>query len=302
MRSSILSTEPLPNLNRAYAMVIQQERLIGYPEWWGNRPRTSVTGRGGGRKRGSGSSHNKPGIPQANATQASGVEGGRGAGSDSDRKELLSWIIDSGVSHHMIGTFSCLSEVRDIVPCSVGLPNGEETMALKEGTVFLREALILRHVLFVPNLKCNLISVSKLLDDSDLVMQITNKICAIQDRTSRKADWKFPYASKHISYNDVAKTVEENWNQEVDANEQHVQDAKENGEVNHDEEEAPIAEMSAVEGNIVEENENVEEPLGRGQRVKQPSVRLRDYVTNTIKVNPSACSSLQSNSSGTPYP
>ncbi|KAJ0105972.1 hypothetical protein Patl1_17577 [Pistacia atlantica] len=86
----------------------------------------------------------------------------------------------------MTGTYSCLSEVRDIVPCSVGLPNGDETMALKEGTVFLGEALILRHVLFVPNLKCNLISVSQLLDDSDLVMQITNKICAIQDRTSRK--------------------------------------------------------------------------------------------------------------------
>ncbi|KAJ0008070.1 hypothetical protein Pint_30233 [Pistacia integerrima] len=86
----------------------------------------------------------------------------------------------------MTGTYSCLSEVRDIVPCSVELPNGEETMALKEGTVFLGEALILRHVLFVPNLKCNLILMPQLLDDSDLVMQITNKICAIQDRTSRK--------------------------------------------------------------------------------------------------------------------
>ncbi|KAA8515038.1 hypothetical protein F0562_018176 [Nyssa sinensis] len=59
-------------------------------------------------------------------------------------------------------------------------------MALKEGTVFLGGVLILRHVLFVPNLKCNLISVSQLLDDSDLVIQITNKICAIQDRNSRK--------------------------------------------------------------------------------------------------------------------
>ena len=100
VRSNILSTEPLPNLNRAYAMVVQQERmrtvtrtkeergnpmgfamktggqnsrgeakdrnvvctnckreghdantcfqLIGYPEWWGNRPRTNVSGRGGG--------------------------------------------------------------------------------------------------------------------------------------------------------------------------------------------------------------------------------------------------------------
>ena len=48
----------------------------------------------------------------------------------------------------------------------------------------LEEKLKLRHVLFVPKLKCNFISVSQLLDDSNLV-QFTNKICAIQDRNSR---------------------------------------------------------------------------------------------------------------------
>ena len=37
----------------------------------------------------------------------------------------------------------------------------------------------------MPKLKCNLISVSQLLDDSNLVVQFTNKICAIQDRNSR---------------------------------------------------------------------------------------------------------------------
>ena len=37
----------------------------------------------------------------------------------------------------------------------------------------------------MPKLKCNLISVSQLLDDSNLVVQLTNKICVIQDRNSR---------------------------------------------------------------------------------------------------------------------
>ena len=49
----------------------------------------------------------------------------------------------------------------------------------------LGEKLKLRHVLFVPKLKCNLIFVSQLLDDSNLVVQFTNKICAIQECNSR---------------------------------------------------------------------------------------------------------------------
>ncbi|KAL6343177.1 hypothetical protein AAG906_020975 [Vitis piasezkii] len=89
---------------------------IGYPKWWGDRPRTTT-----------------------------------------------------GASHHMTGTYECLNDLRDIMSCPVGLPNGVETKALKKGTVTLGEKLKLRH----------------LLDDSDLVVQFTNKICAIQDRNSR---------------------------------------------------------------------------------------------------------------------
>ena len=95
------------------------------------------------------------------------------------KQNILPSIIDTRASHHMIGTYECLNDLRDIMPCPVGLPNGAETKALKEGTVTLGEKLKLRHVLFVPKLKCNLISVSQLLDDSNLVVQFTNKICAI---------------------------------------------------------------------------------------------------------------------------
>ncbi|RVW93947.1 hypothetical protein CK203_034086 [Vitis vinifera] len=40
-----------------------------------------------------------------------------------------------------------------------------------------------------------------------------------------------------------------------------------------------------------------EEQFGKGKRVKQPFVRLKDYVTHTIRVSPSASSSFQSKSS-----
>ncbi|KAA8515037.1 hypothetical protein F0562_018177 [Nyssa sinensis] len=107
VRSNILSIEPLPNLNRVYVMVVQQERVrtmtrtreergnpmsfavqAGYPEWWGNRSRATTTGRGSGQKRGIGGGCNKVGIARANATQASGTDGGRSVVTDSDRKGL----------------------------------------------------------------------------------------------------------------------------------------------------------------------------------------------------------------------
>ena len=95
------------------------------------------------------------------------------------KQNILPWIIDTRALHHMTGIYECLNDLRDIMPYPIGLPNGAETKALKEGTVTLREKLKLRHVLFVPKLKFNLISVSQLLDDSNFVVQFTNKICAI---------------------------------------------------------------------------------------------------------------------------
>ena len=86
----------------------------------------------------------------------------------------------------MTGNLSCLTEWCDIVSCSVGLPNGEEVMGLKEGIVNFGGELNLKHVLFMPNLKCNLIYVSQLLNGSNLVVQVTNKIYVIQKQSSRK--------------------------------------------------------------------------------------------------------------------
>ncbi|KAH9647981.1 retrovirus-related pol polyprotein from transposon RE2 [Citrus sinensis] len=77
VRSHILSTEPLPKLNRAYAIVIQEEQLIGYPEWWGERPkamRNVSRGRGNSRQN---SGNN--GCGRGNSRQ-NGGNNGRGHG------------------------------------------------------------------------------------------------------------------------------------------------------------------------------------------------------------------------------
>ncbi|XP_057984651.1 uncharacterized protein LOC131169439 [Hevea brasiliensis] len=541
VRSNILSTEPLPNLNHAYAMVVQQERmrtmtrtkeergnpmsfairagsrnsggggkdkssiysncnreghdaescfqLIGYPEWWGNRPRRTSVGRGGGQKRGNRVGRSKGEVARANATQAIGVDGGRGIVTDSDRKGLsrlnkeqwaallgmlnscqnggnetltgtqriFPWIIDTGASHHMTGTLAFLSELRDIVPCSIGLPNGEKTLAVKEGTVLLGGDLKLQQVLYMPNLNCNLIFVSQLLNDSNLVIQLTNKICAIQDLNSRnligageqlvglyflkgftsvhacktscvgilqqndrverkhrhilyvaralrfqvnlpiefwgecvlvagylinrtpsillngkipyemffgkvpsykhvrvfgclcyahnlnrdkdkfssrsrrcvfvgysfeKKGWRlydletkeyfvsrdvvfaeteFPYANEKTMGDELIKNGVEELGDEVDGLENNL--GKE-----HDESVGRESEVNPKTEELIHENsegvdrgEVIEEQLGRRQRAKQPSVRLKDYVTNAIKISPSVCSPSQSDSLSTPY-
>lgn len=128
VRSNILSMETLPNINRAYSMIIQEERhqnmaktheekgdvvgfsvqsssparaafargkekqgtcthsgrpghevkscyqIIGYPEWWGDRPRGNDKGIGRGKVSGRGRGNGA----RANVTRATN-EGGAGA-------------------------------------------------------------------------------------------------------------------------------------------------------------------------------------------------------------------------------
>ena len=57
------------------------------------------------------------------------------------KQNIFPSIIDTGASHHMTDTYECLNDLCDIMPCSVRLPNGTETKALKEGTVTLGEKL-----------------------------------------------------------------------------------------------------------------------------------------------------------------
>ena len=84
----------------------------------------------------------------------------------------------------MTGKLDCLSNVQDIVECPVGLPNGVQTAATKEGNE-LNDELKLANVLYVPSLQCNLVSISQLIDEIDCIVYFTKKFCAIQDRSTR---------------------------------------------------------------------------------------------------------------------
>ena len=74
-------------------------------------------------------------------------------------------IIDSGASHHMTGVLHTLMDIHPISLCMVGLPNGKTVLANKEGSLVLTEILTLKRVFLVEELKCNLISVSQMINE-----------------------------------------------------------------------------------------------------------------------------------------
>ncbi|KAK2999074.1 hypothetical protein RJ639_024033 [Escallonia herrerae] len=85
----------------------------------------------------------------------------------------------------MTGNLNFFSSIWDIPPSPVGLPDGLQTNAIKAGSVSLTDGITLRHVLYVPNLAVNLISVSCLATDANCFVAFSNDICVLQDRTSK---------------------------------------------------------------------------------------------------------------------
>ena len=100
----------------------------------------------------------------------------------------------------------------------MGLPNGKSFIAIKEGSICLSENLILKRVLFVPELCCNLISASQILDDLKCTVQFTPTTCVIQDQlrgpigTSIRRDGLFYFEgvnyAQQISVNAVSSTLD----------------------------------------------------------------------------------------------
>ena len=92
------------------------------------------------------------------------------------------WIVDSGVSDHMTGNASFL---HDVTPCyedfMVRIADGSLPKVVGIGSVMISQKLILKSMLLVPTLTCNLISVSKLTRDFKCVANFSHTCCSFQD-------------------------------------------------------------------------------------------------------------------------
>ena len=184
--------------------------IHGYPAWWEDRKAGAAASRGSSRP--SAPLPARPREPvRANATavaaaSGSGVVLGAAAPPSSlftaDQWQALAgllgnnkisddrlngmfpstdWIVDTGASNHVTGNASLLFDLMCIPGCPVGLPNGAIVMAKQEGSVRLSDAITLTHVLYVPHLQCNLLSVSQLTATMNCIVQFNNNVCVIQD-------------------------------------------------------------------------------------------------------------------------
>ncbi|XP_021775484.1 uncharacterized protein LOC110739325 [Chenopodium quinoa] len=103
-----------------------------------------------------------PMISDAQWMEIMAVVKGSKSGSSSDGNKLgtynsIEWLIDTGASNHMSCNIDLFTDLHDI-SSPVGYPNGKSTTTTKEGKVILSDGLTLYNVLYVPALKCNLLS------------------------------------------------------------------------------------------------------------------------------------------------
>ena len=178
--------------------------VIGYPEWWGDRPKgRTLQGRGRGGGSSLGGKGKGPAPVLANRVYVPNVEnvGSEQANhvlTDEDRsgahglndqqwrmiKSILNankessaekqtgmssfspWIMDTGASHHLTGRFDALSNVRDMPPVLIIMADGREQVAFKEGSISLGSHLVMKSVYYVEELKSDLLSLGQLMDEN----------------------------------------------------------------------------------------------------------------------------------------
>ena len=191
-------------------------RVVGYPEWWEDHGRGKPNAHNtaptqSGRGRGQPMRANSSQIVAANSASTSsnqpltdadrqGVSGltdeqwktiqrmfSAPASTDrlSGKTSNVSWIIDTGATHHMTGHADLLHDVHTVAPVSVQLPAGKNVLSSQRGTIYLAPNLCLKNVYLVPGFHMNLLSCGQLLTDNHLVGQMTDRLLIFQDRTSR---------------------------------------------------------------------------------------------------------------------
>lgn len=173
--------------------------LHGYPEGWGRGRGNNNSNRGRGR--GTSAPPRANNVVAANDVESSGIPGvsketlaaivnllkpsTSSSETLSGKNTSVDFLIDSGASHHMTGDEDLLTDVYDIPSSIVVLPNGKHSYATKEGSLHLSSDRILTHVLYIPDLSCTLISLARLLREHSCFAIFTDKLCVIQDRSSK---------------------------------------------------------------------------------------------------------------------
>ena len=95
--------------------------------------------------------------------------------------ECTPWIIDSGATDHMVCSPSYFTYSTPVKNQTVKLPNGSLVPVTHIGSINFSSQFTLTNVMCVPTFHFNLISVSKLSQNSQYSFIFSSQSCVIQD-------------------------------------------------------------------------------------------------------------------------
>ncbi|RVW71473.1 Retrovirus-related Pol polyprotein from transposon TNT 1-94 [Vitis vinifera] len=200
IRGRIMGVKPLPSLREAFSEVRHEERgrpwcdhckkprhsretcwkIHGKPVDWKPRQPLEKEGRGNHSQTGSSS----------NQVIGSGTLAHKGnflSAFIAGKKCKKPWIVDSGASDHMTGA-ATIFDTYSSCPnnLTVRIADGSLSKVAGTGSVVLSRDLTLNSVLLVPNLDCNLLSISKLTKEKRCITNFSSTHCEFQDLDSGK--------------------------------------------------------------------------------------------------------------------
>ncbi|GJV13453.1 cysteine-rich receptor-like protein kinase 8 [Tanacetum coccineum] len=92
------------------------------------------------------------------------------------------WIIDSGATDHICISISLMHNIITCInPIIINLPNGQTITCTTIGSVTLQSNITLHNVLYIPTFTYNLISISKILQNTLKTITFTHNSCIFQD-------------------------------------------------------------------------------------------------------------------------
>ncbi|CAA7030339.1 unnamed protein product [Microthlaspi erraticum] len=102
---------------------------------------------------------------------------------NSNLPAINAWVIDTGATNHICHDRNAFSTFKPLPDTTVSLPNGILVSIVGLGTIPLGSNLVLTDVLYIPQFKFNLLSVSSLTKSLGCKIWFDESSCVIQERT-----------------------------------------------------------------------------------------------------------------------
>ncbi|XP_019167310.1 PREDICTED: uncharacterized protein LOC109163044 [Ipomoea nil] len=174
LKSSVLELDPLPDMHKIFVMAEKFEKQLNIANM------------------------NLTGIELSHATAAvTLIPKFNEAESEKESKyypnthinsvslHSFSWILDSGATDHIACSLDSFDDYYVVEGTMVNLQNGKHIRVEHMGNITLGDGICLKNVLHIPSFKFNIISVSKLLNNSPHLLTFTNDQCILRGSHGR---------------------------------------------------------------------------------------------------------------------